>query len=223
MQTLNSPITPVKKPFFQDYSIWFLLFTNLLTIWFAYRESWDLSVLVWIYWFQSVTIGIFNFIRILQLKEFSTEGVRIGDQPVEPEEWVKVFIAMFFLFHYGIFHLGYLFFMLFSAFPLILFDGLNWSVILYVLLSALFFFLNHLFSYFYNRPVDTKKQNIGTLMFYPYARIIPMHLIISYAFTSGNMVIPFLLLKTLADVIMHIVEHYIIRKGEAGEGNLINS
>jgi hypothetical protein len=53
--------------------------------------------------------------------------------------------------------------------------------------------------------------NIGTLMFFPYARVVPMHLLIVLAASLGSesvtALLIFLLLKTGADVIMHMVEH----------------
>src|SRR3989338_7760044 len=76
----------------------------------------------------------------------------------------------------------------------------------------LFFFVNHLFSYFYNRPRDTKKPNIGALMFYPYARIIPMHFTIFLSSSFLGALPVFLILKTFSDAVMHIVEHKFIRK-----------
>jgi hypothetical protein len=51
-------------------------------------------------------------------------------------------------------------------------------------------------------------------MFYPYARIIPMHLTISFGSLSGDALPLFLVLKTFADATMHIVEHNVLRKGE---------
>lgn len=54
-------------------------------------------------------------------------------------------------------------------------------------------------------------------MFYPYARIIPMHLTIIFG-PAFNLSLPlFLLLKTIADVIMHSVEYNVLRKGELQE------
>lgn len=90
----------------------------------------------------------------------------------------------------------------------------NFIELKYIFLTALLFFINHLFSYFYNRPKDTKKQNIGSLMFYPYARIIPMHLTIIFGSSFGGALPLFLVLKTFADAIMHVVEHNVLRKGE---------
>lgn len=197
-----------------DLSLWFLLFSNIVTIYFAVTENWNLSTIMWVYWFQSITIGFFNFIRILQLKEFSTEGFKINGQPAQPTQGTKIFTAFFFLFHYGFFHFGYMIFLLTGTFTKVYGNAPNFIELKYILLTALLFFINHIFSYFYNRPKDTKKQNIGSLMFYPYARIIPMHLTIISGSAFGDSLSLFLVLKTFADVIMHIVEHNVLRKGE---------
>lgn len=207
---------PKRNPF-SDPSLWFLLFSNIATIFFAIIESWNLSTIMWIYWFQSITIGFFNFIRILQLKEFSTEGFRINGRPAQPTQRTKISTAFFFLFHYGLFHLVYLIFLLIGPFTMA-YENVSGSVeSKYILLSPLIFFINHLFSYLYNRPKDTKKQNIGSLMFYPYARIIPMHLTIIFGSSFGGVLPLFLVLKTFADGIMHVVEHNVLRKGELQE------
>ena len=46
-------------------------------------------------------------------------------------------------------------------------------------------------------------------MVIPYARIIPMHLVIlfSYLFLSGFGLVLFMLLKTAADTAAHVAEH----------------
>jgi hypothetical protein len=74
-----------------DRSLWFLLLANGVTILLAIAQDWNLSTLLWIYWCQSVTIGVLNFVRMLELGE--------------PKP------AIFFLLHYGFFHLGYLVFL----------------------------------------------------------------------------------------------------------------
>ncbi|NIP29465.1 MAG: hypothetical protein GTN99_09095 [Candidatus Dadabacteria bacterium] len=56
-----------------------------------------------------------------------------------------------------------------------------------------------------------RTPNIGTMMFFPYARILPMHFTIifggSIAKASSKSLVLFLVLKTLADLIMHMIEH----------------
>jgi hypothetical protein len=80
MSISNQP----QRNLFADSSLWFLLLSNIITIFFAINENWSLSTIIWIYWFQSITIGFFNFIRILRLKKFSTEGFNINGQPAQP-------------------------------------------------------------------------------------------------------------------------------------------
>ena len=206
-----------QRNLFGDLSLWFLLLSNLATVFFATKENWNLSTIMWIYWFQSITIGFFNFIRILQLKEFSTEGFEINGQPAQPTQGTKIFTAFFFLFHYGFFHFVYMMFLLTGTFTKTYGNASNFIELKYIFLASLLFFINHLFSYFYNRPKDTKKQNIGSLMLYPYARIIPMHLTIIFGSAFGGALPFFLVLKTFADGIMHIVEHNVLRKGELQE------
>src|SRR3989344_8399686 len=203
-----------KRNLLNDPSLWLLLFSNLVTIFFAVKEGWNISTIMWVYWFQSITIGLFNFIRILQLKDFSTEGFQINYQPVQPTQRIKIFTAFFFLFHYGGFHLIYFAILVtgkFAEFYGQNFDPIEWKLIFPVILI---FFINHLYSYFYNRPRDNKKQKIGTLMFYPYVRIIPMHLTIIFGSAFAIILPFFLVLKTFADAIMHIIEHWYMSKGE---------
>jgi Na+/H+ antiporter NhaD/arsenite permease-like protein len=196
----------LSKQFRSDSSAVFLIISNLITIILAVYEKWDLSEIMWIYWGQSVIIGYFNWKRILDLKQFSTSGFRINDQPTKPTKKTQKATATFFAVHYGFFHLVY------SVF---LFDqtrSFSSSTLLFILLCVVIFFFNHRFSYFHNRERDMKRTpNIGTIMFFPYLRIIPMHLTIiigsSFAKGSSGALILFLGLKTIADLIMHMIEH----------------
>ncbi|HEY4495249.1 MAG TPA: DUF6498-containing protein [Candidatus Paceibacterota bacterium] len=211
MSTIDQP----KKNLFYDFSFWTLLFSNLITIFFATRDGWSLSTIMLIYWFQSVIIGLFNFIRILQLTEFSTNGLIINDSPAQPTKRTKIFIAFFFLAHYGLFHVAYLAFILSGSADGLLNGKTDAIDVRLLVLTVILFFANHLFSFIYNRPRDTKKQNIGSLMFHPYIRIIPMHITIVAGSIFASAMLPFfLILKTFSDVLMHIVEHRIIRRGQ---------
>jgi|SRR3989344_7394247 len=193
----------INKLFRLDYSSILLISSNILTIILAITQNWSLGILLWIYWFQSIIIGILNVFKILVLKNFSTENFKINEQNVSPNNRTKIFVALFFAFHYGFFHFIYSIFL-----TLILTVSLIDSKI--ILLTALIFLINHSFSFFSNLKNDRNK-NIGQVMFFPYIRIIPMHLIILLGFFIGNSLfglILFLLLKTLADLITHNIEHY---------------
>jgi FtsH-binding integral membrane protein len=190
-----------------DRSVRSLLAANGLAIALALVLRWELGPLLWVYWTQSVVMGVFQFRRIMDLKEFSTKNFRINDRAVEPTTATKRSTAFFFLFHYNFFHFGYFIFLMFEASP-------DPSEAIYILLCAAMFFANHRYSYRTNQDEKPKTiPNIGTMMFVPYLRILPMHLVIIFAAGRTNTtlaLLAFSLLKTGADVLMHLVEHRII-------------
>ncbi|MFC1737430.1 DUF6498-containing protein [Planctomycetota bacterium] len=206
--SVNPKFSLRKKPvrhFFSDLSLWALIVSNLIVIFWALIEGWALAVIMWVYWSQSVSIGILWFFKILTLKEFSTKGFKINNQSVEPTTSTKIQTAIFFLVHYGFFHVGY------AVFLSALFKHVR---LMPICVMAAVFFVYQSFSFFYNKKWEEKrKPNIGKMMFFPYARIIPMHLTIIFGGQladgnyMGNAALAFfMLLKTLADVIMHMVE-----------------
>lgn len=196
---------------FHDRSLWFLLLANGVTTILAVTQNWNLLGLMWVYWFQNLVIGFFHFRRILRLREFSTKGFTMNRRPVEPTEETKHRVARFFLGHYGGFHFCYFIFLLLFSQS----GGLSSADLIYIIPTALLFLGNHIYSYRYNGPRDIiGRQNIGTIMMYPYARIVPMHLTLILGFVFSRGLLLFLLLKTLADVIMHVVEHRVLLRGE---------
>ena len=169
-------------------------------------QGWNIVPLLWVYWWQSVIIGFFNWRRMKQLKKFSTEGLKVDGRYVQATEKTKKNSSMFFLLHYGIFQLFYLVFLLTLA------DSIPSDVLLSAAVGIILFLFNHFFSYRYNLQKDlTSTPNIGTMMFFPYFRVIPMHLIIFIGAWAGRgsqvELFFFLLLKTGVDLAMHIIEH----------------
>jgi hypothetical protein len=193
-----------------DRSVTALLLSNLLTIILAVFQQWDVHILMWIYCGQSLVIGYFNVHRILDLKEFSTKNFRMNDRPVDPTPATQRKVAVFFALHYGFFHFAYMVFLATETgatgpFP-------SFSIVVCILV----FYINHRFSYRYHQPREQGRvPNIGSIMFFPYIRIIPMHLMIvaggTLAGGSQGALLAFLLLKTAADVAMHVIEHAMAR------------
>ncbi|MEP7103318.1 MAG: DUF6498-containing protein [Candidatus Dojkabacteria bacterium] len=189
----------------------FLILVNLFTIGVAIWQNWSGGEVVLLYYIQSLVIGFFQFFKILDLQNFTTEGVLVNGNPAAATSATKYFFAGFFVVHYGMFHLVYLFF-LFAFINIGLFQLLFSP---YFLISVLLIVSNHAISFITNREEDRKRRvNIGKIFILPYARILPMHLIIILMgfFTvnkSGNMnlLIAFMALKTIADVITHNIEH----------------
>lgn len=200
--------------FFSDISIWALLISNLITIYFTITQDWSIDLIIWTYLIQSIIIGIFNFIRILTLNKFSTVGFKVystqninGKIKLKNEKITKEKTAFFFLLYYGSFNLAYAIFLIFLGLTKI-----SYSIVPITIL----FLLNHLFSFYYNKKSDEGNiLNIGQLVIKPFIRIIPMHLIIMLGvLVSKNIasLIIFMLLKTIADIISHIIEHTPPRK-----------
>lgn len=191
------------KNYLLDSSSISLLSSNFIIIILAVAQRWEIATVLWVYWMQSIIIGIFQFLRILSLKQFSTENFKINNQPVKPTTNTKIFTAFFFTFHYGFFHFIYAIFLtsVVAKTP---------ENFLSILIGSAIFFLNHLYSFIHNKINDEKlTPNIGKLMFAPYIRIVPMHLVIIVGAILGNQakLIFFLSLKTLADLITHIIKH----------------
>ena len=180
-----------------------LLISNVAVIVLSMIEKWDVATVLWVYWMQSVIIGFFQFVRIVSLKKFSTEKFTVNNQPVLPTVQTKKTVAVFFAFHYGFFHFIYaiLLFNFFKSSETV--DFLN------LLYGGLIFLLNHFFSFWYYKIIDKRQiQNIGRLMFLPYIRIVPMHMIVIFGmFLGQSALLIFLALKTIADLFLHTVKH----------------
>jgi len=186
----------------QDSTLWSLLAMNLITLGVALVEGWSLFFLLWVYWGQSVIIGIFHFAKLRAAKK-------------KPTTLLKMFTRIspwFFLVHYGFFHLTYFVFLLtYSITGFGMGTELLAGNVLSELIPILFvlggFFANHWYSYKKNLEQDLKK---GVSFFQPYARIFPMHFIIIFGMllpSNTTVVVTFILLKTFFDVIGHGIIH----------------
>lgn len=191
-------------------SVWMIVLTNAAALAVAWWQHWPLHLLLWPYWIQSVVIGWYSGRRILALERFSTEGTT-GFAGGSDED-VKRRTVRFFAMHYGIFHLGYLFFLYMfhrtGRFPDL--GGVDAACI--AVLGASFA-LTHGVSFKRNLENDLRgRPNIGVLMFLPYARVVPMHLtmILGMQMSFTGAVLLFGTLKSAADLLMHWVEHRIL-------------
>ena len=195
-----------------DLSVDALIAANLLALLIAWYLRMSLRELMLVYWMQSVIIGISSAIRILSLKCFSTENLKMNNQQVAEDPGTKVMFAGFFVLHYGFFHFIYLLFITFDAN-----DADPGRSALGYVLCALVFAVNHGYSVRQNIRRDAAgKPNLGTLMFLPYARIVPMHLTIIFGglFFGGTWAFAlFGALKVAADAAMHTIEHHVLAKG----------
>lgn len=192
------------RNFLLDSSSVSLILSNLIVIILAIVQRWEVATVLWVYWMQSLIIGFFNFLRILSLKNFSTENFTINHHPAQPTINTKLFTAFFFAFHYGFFHFIYAIFLasVIAKAP---------ENFLSILIGAIIFLFNHLYSFIHNNAIDEKaKPNIGKIMFSPYTRIIPMHLVIIVGVLLADqaLLVLFLILKTATDLLTHTLKHW---------------
>lgn len=203
-----------KQVDFTQLSTLSLIFSNVLVIFFAIIDNLSALDVLWIYWFQSVIIGLFNFVKILTLKDFSTEGFRQGNKQVLPTKGAKLSTAIFFLFHYGFFHFVYATFL--GGFSNFLTVTSTESGNSYLFYAAATFFVSYLIEFINSRNDESDElPNLGYLMFAPYVRIIPMHLTIIFggfisvagsilsANTNLAIIVLFTGIKTFVDLITH--------------------
>ncbi|MGB0204324.1 MAG: DUF6498-containing protein [Neptuniibacter sp.] len=205
-QTYKS-ITPFPTFVQKDKGLWSLLAANLFTIVLAVFDSWELSMVMTIYAVQSTLIGLGMIMRMLNLKQFSTSGFKINGKPAKAVPETRGKVAGFFFLHYGTFHAVYF------GFLIAQFDMMNLPWLLISICILAFAIQQGISVRDDIREDEDRKPNIGTLMTLPYARIIPMHLmIIMGGLFSGSFlgVLIFLILKTMADVLMYILELYVL-------------
>jgi hypothetical protein len=198
---------PTDRP--RDHALWLILASNLLTLVVALLFHWDVRQLLWPYWLQSVMIGAFAARRMAVLQRFDVEGVSINDRPATETAQTRHSTVLFFIVHYGFFHFGYFVFLwtgwMERGSAITPLDWLGLGVL------GLSFVFSHWRSHREHVEADLAgRPNIGKLMFMPYLRVIPMHIVILFGAAQGGgvgMVLLFVVLKTLADLGMHRFEH----------------
>lgn len=202
-----------------DRAVRGILAANLLAIVVAFLDGGNLLYLLWPYWIQSVVIGFFAQRRIRMLQRFSTEGLKMNGRAVAPTPASRRQAANFFVLHYGLFHLFYLVALLTFTGPMaagrLSLGALSGWDTLTIVGVGIGFALSHRASHREHVEADLSgNPNLGALMFLPYLRIVPMHLtiILAAVLHSALGVLFFSVLKTVADVAMHIIEHRLLQR-----------
>ena len=197
-------------PLHFDGSIWLLLAVNIAVLGIAHWQKWPLLQLMLMYWVQSVAIGLSYVLRILSLDKFTTEGMKILGEPVAPTQESRSLLAFVFVFGFGFVHAVYLVF-IYAGATMSTKVPLRLDLWFWVCTAA--FVLNHLWSYRYNSELDRRGTvDAGALMLTPYIRAVPMHLMMVSGAFVGGYVLLWGLLKTGADIAMHLVEHAQLQK-----------
>ncbi len=202
-----------------------LLVANIVTIVLAVIGNWDLASVLFIYWAQSIIIGIFAVVAILSADtsligaDMGRAQAEAGGSPVVGRRFIvfyQLLLSGFFCVHYGLFHWGYYNFIVDSGIfgPVNFGDASIW-------ISCSLFFVNHLYSFLYHRGGEVRGTTFVTKAFFePYSRIVPMHvtilfgsiIVLALGFFNlpGTLVVLvlFLILKTRMDIVQHLNKHH---------------
>jgi hypothetical protein len=189
-----------------------LLVANVLPLIGVLTHTWTVFAVLLLYWFENVTVGVFNALRLSCA------------QPQSGLVWAgKGFLVPFFLFHYGMFTYvhGVFVFSLFG--PKVHGHALDLSVAAVydalrgagLLVAAVALVASHGFSFFHNFLAGGEYRRVGLpqLMLQPYARVMLLHVTILIGgflvSALGSPVVAVVLLvalKTAIDLRAHLGE-----------------
>ena len=113
----------------RDPAFWALLLVNLLFIYEYNGDAKQYNSFIWLYWCQSVLLGVFTFFDMITLKNVNVDNLTINGKPATPKQ-AKGCLPFFFLIHYGIFHFVYLIFypspLIYPIWIFLSLNGLYW-------------------------------------------------------------------------------------------------
>lgn len=200
----------------KDISIIPLILANLAPIFGVLFFGWDIFSVMFLYWQESAVIGFYNILKMYKASGPMEKTTNFTIKDITINKLSKIFIILFFMFHYGMFMLvhGIFIFLIFARQKPIFsykffMDNYYFAILL--------LFISHGISYYFNfiGKEEFRKVSISQQMEKPYSRIIIMHVTILLsaflvmAFGSKNTVGLFLLIaiKIAVDLHAHTKEH----------------
>ena len=191
----DSKNTENKQPFFFDISFWSLLIANIITIAWALKEGWSLALMFWVHFFQNIIMGFF-----WPAKVFASSVDRSYKKKLQS---VTVFLPHYFAIHF------------LYAISLYRYAGKEFIANFKCILTMTGIFLvSETVSYFAESNLSRARSlSLAKTQLFPYARVIPMHLIMVCGIMLEAKVAisiyylgAFLVLKAFMDIAMYMVE-----------------
>jgi len=173
-----------------------LLASNALTIIVAIFFGLDPAEMIWVYWLESVVIGVYTVLTFITMGLHFKAGEKKTGKAGSPAGAYGY--AIFFCIHYGMFHGAYALFL--SVMPWFSIQDPDYAG---MGITAAILALSHGYSFWKNVLGDPAglvitQENVARVMNAPYPRIIPMHLTIIF---SGFLMIPLAFLEVIAEAI----------------------
>jgi hypothetical protein len=190
-----------------------LILVNILPILGVIFWGWNASDVIVLYWIENIIVAIYTVLRILFAQNPSYNSAISKDGKQSFKSYViNIFLAIFFIFHFGIFTLVHgvfvgLFALRNSSFVL----DRNLTGLLAFFLALL---ISHGFSFGYNYIFkgEYKKDTSVNAMIRPYPRVIILQFTLIFggliSFVSSEfLIIIFILMKILFDLSLHHKYH----------------
>ncbi len=202
--------TIMKKDF---SSLIVLILVNMIPLVGVLFWGWSPMEIVYLYWVETLIIGLFNVAKMLIAAK--------SEMPI----FLKIFLAGFFIVHFGIFcGVQGIFILLLGAGDVFTEESVDADIASQEILQSFYalvwptvlIFGSHLFSFFYNYigKKEYKKSDPSVLMMQPYSRVFVQQflaifgtwLALAYAGRIWIMLIV-VIAKTLADAGAHLRAH----------------
>lgn len=186
------------KKLLNDWTLWLLVLFNIYLLYYYLQNSGEFRTLVFLYWTQSVVIGLATGIDIATIYKIKPGSMEANGKPLENTAAAKGRMAIAFLVHYGIFHMVYLIFIIVDTPGSIDYHFLKIGMGIICLNVAIDFVHKKI----QQRHIET---DVGKTFVTPYVRIVPMHIMLMLpGFFGTKKVTIFIVLKIVMDILMHI-------------------
>lgn len=186
-----------------------IVITNVVILYGVKDGKWDLYMLLFICWFETILVGFFNIFRINLAEQLPTKFLKLKHRTYRSKAaFITIFIVQFGVF--AILHLLLL---------QILFDPPPVTLASYfvpVTISLLLLFMSHGYSYVFNY-LDKQEYKVlapDQLLVRPYLRTGSINLLLIFAalvllrdHPEQNIALVLAKIKLVVDVIAHIIEH----------------
>lgn len=205
------PISRIKE----HLSLWWIGLFNLLLLWEYLNDPTVMLAIVIFFLIQSMIYGLGHLIKMGFLQPEQVVPWLMNGKLTPFTTTAKIGLMLFFCVHYYIFHFMYGIFLNFVDFPG---EGIGR---LHLLFPEIWIFI---IGYFIALPSEIRwakkmQWNLGTLMFSPYLRVVPVHLLIVLGAFVTKEKIPwvdpfliFLILKIASDVGYHFITKHQIKR-----------
>jgi len=207
------------KKSINNWPIVILVISNLFPLFGIFFLNWSITPILILYWAENVVIGFYNIFKILKA-EAKESGPRITGFQLAIDSFpkllwpIKIAIAFFFAFHFGIFMIGHGFF-LYAFLKMGTLPSFSFSFYEFIF-PVILLFISHGISYKQNFIDKQEYKNTSSYdqMNQPYSRMAIMHMVImalgiSFSFLGSPKYALILLigLKIYIDLKSHLKEH----------------